>query len=137
MTTYYSREISFYRITAFGLGILILLVSLAGSIGIIWMRQKTARSAIETARLERMYAEEGQQAARLSAYIAQAENPEVLLAQAPKELRPTTEAQVVWLPEPARSSRVVAGNAAQVSATSPLSLSFDLALINNHRKTEY
>ena len=141
MTTYHSRELSFYRISALGLGLLILLVSVSGSIGIVWLRHKIARSAVETARLERTFAEEERAMSRVSAQIAQAESPEILLAQTPKGLRPTLEQQIVWLPDPMRHMRAestlpVASRDA-VDEASPRAITFDLALLTNRRNTYY
>lgn len=140
MTAFHTRELNLYRFSAFALGMLILGVSALGSLSLVWMRQQITHTAASTVVVERDVHDVDRENARLGAQIARAHQPELLLARASSDLRPTASAQVVWMPATgAFPDHFVAENrerAHAVVSESPLSISFDLALLNARSRSE-
>lgn len=141
MNAFYTRQLNLYKFSALALGLLILFVSAAGSLGLVWMRQQISQSARNTVQLEREIQEADRENARLAAQIARAHQPENLLANASPALRPTSSAQVVWMPNvgttfPDTFLAETRQRQPGATAESPLAISFDLALLNARSRPE-
>ncbi len=140
-TAFQTRQLNLYKFSALALGVLILAVSAAGSLGLVWMRQQISQSARDAVRLERDIQEAERENARLAAQIARAHQPENLVAHASPALRPTSPAQVVWMPNVGTTfpdTFIAETRQRQPGATSesPLAISFDLALLNARSRNE-
>lgn len=136
-----TRQLNLYKVSAISLGVLIIIVSALGSLSLVWMRQQISHSAREVVQLERHIQEAERENVRLAAQIARAHQPENLLAHASPALRPTSPAQVVWMPNVGQTfpqTFIAETRQSQRGATaeSPLAISFDLALLNARSRTE-
>lgn len=131
----YHKELSVYRWTALALVFLILLVFASGGVSVIWMRQKISHTAESNAKVERSIAEIDRKTARLDEQIARVHNPIYLMSRAKNGLRPTNEReQVVWMgPLGQPDSNPV--STASEDPKSPLTISFDLALLDPNEGT--
>ncbi|WOO43545.1 hypothetical protein [Rubellicoccus peritrichatus] len=140
MTTAFSRELNLYRFSALALGVLIMAVSAAGALGLVWMRQQISNSAKVTATIEKELHVVERENVRLATHIAKAHNPEVLVARASSDLKPRSSAQVVWMPATGAFPKTFIAETKQRNpdavSESPLSISFDLALLNARSSTE-
>lgn len=133
---YFTTSLSFYRFTACVLVLMILGISLAGGISVVWLRQQISYTADVNNRLERELKDLERDNNNLAAQIARVHNPEYLTSRMPTDLRPTKENQVVWMVAP-RATRPLEMpvsdnpvlNVAERRET-PLSISFDLALLD-------
>lgn len=140
MTTAFSRELNLYRFSTLALGVLIMVVSAGGALGLVWMRQQISNSAQVTANLEKELHVVERESVRLAAHVAKAHQPENLLARVSSDLKPRSAGQIVWMPATGAFPETFIAetrqrNPAAVSE-SPLAISFDLALLNTRSSSE-
>ena len=92
------KQVSMSPVTII-LSLLILLVAGVGGLSVVWMRTKIAHSAKHITRIQ---SEQKQVAIKLQdidAKIAEAHTPEVLKAGIPSSVRPSEQAQIIWVPD--------------------------------------
>lgn len=122
----YERQAS-YRMAMGVLALLLALAVTAGALSVSWLRQSISWSAQESARLEREIERQRQDNENLAARVARIHSPEYLVRHMPAGLRPTADAQVCWL----RLEAPPTVPAVEAPARSPLTISFDLALLGS------
>lgn len=140
MTALYARELNLYKFSSLTLGVLILVVSAAGALGLVWMRQQITETAERTVQLEKEIIVVERESTRLAAQIARAHQPERLLARASAELQPTHPGRVVWMPVSGSFPQNFIAEARRDEpaghSDTPLAISFDLALMNARAPNE-
>lgn len=87
---------SVYRLWAIGLGVTIVVVTICGSLGLVWMRQQVSAAATSVSRLQTQIVEAERESAGLDARLARALSPGNLAASLPEGLRPSSGEQIVW-----------------------------------------
>ena len=105
--------------------VLALLLSSAGALGVVYLKQQISRSASDRKHLEQDLRELERKDTFLVSKIAQAHSPEFLKKHAKLALGPPQEQQVVWgTLESTRSGR-------DDVLPQPFVVTFDLALLDN------
>lgn len=89
-----------YRLWAIGLGVAIVVVTICGSLGLVWMRQQVTAVAAATSRLQFEISEAERESAGLDARLARALSPQYLATSLPEGLRPSSGNQIVWSVRP-------------------------------------
>ncbi|MGF1451225.1 MAG: hypothetical protein ACFB21_04010 [Opitutales bacterium] len=112
------------------LALLLLVLAAGGALTISGLRRSIARSAEESARLERLIAEQRRENENRASQIARVHSPEFLQAHIPPGLRPIEEDQVIYLPleAPAPPEPELVPSAT-VAQQSPRSISFELPIL--------
>ena len=131
----YAREVSTYRWTVLALVFLILISLASGGLSVVWLRQKISQVAYQNDQLSRQIMDIDRKRERLDAQIAKVHNPVYMMARTKNGLRPTDDrAQVVWmsaLGQPVSPPTVAAAR----EEGSPLTISFDLALLDPNERS--
>lgn len=100
------NSLTYYRLGAIFLGAAIVVVTIGGSLGLVWMRQQAYSMAGNTAQLQSKIAEAERFSSGLEVRIARALTPQSLSARLPQGLRPTVREQIVWSAPPRALSPV-------------------------------
>ena len=93
-----SKQVSMNPMTI-TLSLLILLVAGLGGMSVVWMRTKIAQSATHLTRLQGEHKQVVIKLQDIDAKIAEAHTPEVLKAGIPSSVRPSEQAQIIWVPD--------------------------------------
>lgn len=89
-----------YRLWAIALGVAIVVVTICGSLALVWMRQQVSVMAASASRLQLQIAEAERESAGLDARLARALSPQFLATRLPEGLRPSSGNQIVWSGRP-------------------------------------
>lgn len=108
-----------------GFGLALLLFSGGGALGIVWVRQQTARVAARVQYLESSMEEVERRNRYLDAKIAAVHQPEYLDRRVAARLAPPVEHQIVWITVRKRPQWV------EAVSEEPFSVSLDLALLQS------
>lgn len=99
---HYSQDNSqnVYRLWAFVLGGAIVVVTICGSLALVWMRQQVSVMATTAYSLELQIADAERTGAGLETRLARALSPQHLASRLPEGLRPSSGNQIVWSGRP-------------------------------------
>lgn len=106
MTYEQDNSLTAYRLGAIVLGVAIVVVTICGSLGLVWMRQQVSGMATNASRLQTQIAESERFSAGLQARLARALSPQYLSSRLPQGLRPSASEQIVWSARPQQLSPV-------------------------------
>ena len=123
---------SYFYNPSFGLGILVivtLLVTAAGALSIVWMRQQITKTAYRCQALELELRNVERKNTFLASKIAQAHNPEFLKTYRNHHLQAPTKNQIVHVHTP----KVMEAVHPIMPDQKPFMIAFNLALIQDNR----
>ena len=94
----FAKQITINPITI-TLSLMILLVAGFGGLSVVWMRTKIAQSAKRITQIQQDQKQVSIKLQDIDAKIAEAHTPEVLKAGIPSSVRPSTQEQIIWVPD--------------------------------------
>lgn len=106
MTYQQDNRLTMYRLGAIALGVAIVLVTICGSLGLVWMRQQSALVQAAASNLQTRIFDAERIGSGLEAQLARALSPQSLAARLPQGLRPSASEQMVWSSRPQALSPV-------------------------------
>lgn len=92
-----SRNLRGFKLSLVFFSLLVFLVSTAGALGVVWLRQQISRTADNCMTKEKELAVLQRRNTYLQSSIAQVHNPEYLKEQAGSKLSVPSKKQVVWV----------------------------------------
>ena len=102
-----SKQVSMNPVTIC-LSLLILVVAGVGGLSVVWLRTKIAQSAEKISRIEQASNKVRLRIQDIDAKIAESHTPEVLKAGIPSSVRPSSQDQIIWVPDSYKNQQQLA-----------------------------